>query len=280
MHFWVAPTYLAGFPSWPRRAWLVSAIAVTAGCAAALVLGYVQPIGVASIAVMALLAVLCGLTPKGIRAVVLHSLCFVFAGLLSLHLLPGFQNPLLIGPVSFTPDAIPFKMYLNFDKAAVGFALVLFYVPICLTNGIGRSLLIGASGATLAIILTLPLALLLGAVRWEPKLPDSLWLWSLDNFFLVALTEEALFRGFLQGSLSRWLDGGETRLPMAIVIAAIVFGLAHYASGVPMVLLASLAGVAYGLAYRYGGLPASMLAHFGLNLFHIVLFSYPLLAPR
>jgi membrane protease YdiL (CAAX protease family) len=47
-----------------------------------------------------------------------------------------------------------------------------------------------------------------------------------------------------------------------------------------MILLATLAGLAYGLAFQYGGLLASMLAHFGLNLCHILLFTYPLLASR
>ncbi|SRR5258706_5019762 len=275
----IAPIFMGALLSWFRKAWPLSALVLIAGYAAAVVAGFVQPIGIASVAVVTLLAWLCGQTLKGIRGVVIHILFFVWAGLLALHLLPGFQNPLLIGPVSFTPDAIPFKMYFNFDKAAIGFALILLYVPICREKGVGRSLLVGASGAMLGIILTLPLALWLGAVRWEPKFPDGLWLWILDNL-LVALTEEALFRGFLQASLSRWLNGTGGSAAMAIAIAAIAFGLAHYASGLPMILLASLAGLAYGLAYRYGGLLASVLAHFGLNLFHILLFTYPLLAPH
>jgi uncharacterized protein len=61
-------------------------------------------------------------------------------------------------------------------------------------------------------------------------------------------------------------------------MTALAFGSVHFASGPPMILLASLAGIAYGLAYRYGGLLASVLAHFGLNLFHILFFTYPLLA--
>ncbi len=44
-----------------------------------------------------------------------------------------------------------------------------------------------------------------------------------------------------------------------------------------MAAFASVAGVAYGLAYRHGGLLASVWAHFGFNLFHILLFTYPLL---
>ncbi len=47
-----------------------------------------------------------------------------------------------------------------------------------------------------------------------------------------------------------------------------------------MIFFASIAGVAYGLAYRQGGLLASVSAHFGLNLLHILLFTYPLLVRR
>jgi hypothetical protein len=51
----------------------------------------------------------------------------VFAALaiaLSLHLIPGFHNPRVIAPTRFTPDAVPFTMYLNFDKPLVGLWLL------------------------------------------------------------------------------------------------------------------------------------------------------------
>src|SRR5688500_14961996 len=35
---------------------------------------------------------------------------------LGFHLLPGFHNPQVIGPVRLTPNAVPFTMYLNLDK--------------------------------------------------------------------------------------------------------------------------------------------------------------------
>ena len=59
--------------------------------------------------------------------------------------------------------------------------------------------------------------------------------------------------------------------------ASLAFGVAHYAAGPIMILLASVAGFVYGLAYRYGGLLASVWAHFGFNLVHILLFTYPLM---
>jgi uncharacterized protein len=121
-------------------------------------------------------------------------------------------------------------------------------------------------------------AVLLGIVHWDPKWPPQAWLWVLNNLLLVTLVEEALFRGYIQGGLSRRFK----RLPygenLALMCAALLFGLAHLGAGWQWVLLASIAGVGYGLAYRFGGLSAAIATHFGLNLLHFGLFTYPMLA--
>ena len=127
-------------------------------------------------------------------------------------------------------------------------------------------------------VLCLGLALALGVVGWAPKWPDSGWLWLINNALLVTLAEEALFRGYVQQRLARcWRDRpwGATA---ALLVAALLFGLAHYAGGWQWVLLAGVAGVAYGLAYRHGGLAAAVLAHLGLNAAHYGLFTYPMRA--
>lgn len=91
---------------------------------------------------------------------------------------------------------------------------------------------------------------------------------------LVSLTEELLFRGYIQGGLQRLL-GHES---LALFAAALLFGLAHLGAGWQWFCLASLAGIGYGLAYRRGGLMAAVLCHFGLNFVHFAGFSYPMLA--
>ena len=133
-------------------------------------------------------------------------------------------------------------------------------------------------GSRQSVVACLGLAVGLGEIALEPKWPELGWLWALNNLLLVCLTEEALFRGYLQEELQRRIGDRRHGEPLAIGVAAALFGLAHLAGGWSYVLVAGLAGVGYGIAYRYGGLQASVMAHFSLNLVHFTLFSYPMLA--
>jgi membrane protease YdiL (CAAX protease family) len=196
---------------------------------------------------------------------------------LGFHLLPGFHNPQVLGPVRLTPNAVPFTMYLNLDKPLAGFWLLLAWPALRLHRG-RWGWLWGLLIALVTVAAALGLTLAMGMVAFAPKWPDLGWLWAVNNLLLVCLTEEALFRGYLQEGLSRWLAGGRYSEAFAIGVAGILFGLAHFAGGWGYVLVASLAGVGYGLAYRVGGLQASVVAHFSLNLIHFTLFTYTMLA--
>ena len=44
------------------------------------------------------------------------------------HWMPGFNNPLLLDQIRFSPDSIPFKMYLNIDKTVIGIFILLIYL--------------------------------------------------------------------------------------------------------------------------------------------------------
>ena len=111
-------------------------------------------------------------------------------------------------------------------------------------------------------------------VAWDPKIPSILPLWILCNLFVTCIAEETLFRGVIQSSLERLFK----HFWIAIALASVLFGLAHYRGGCAYVLLASLAGVFYGIAYyRTRSLLASTFLHFTLNLTHLLLFTYPAL---
>lgn len=208
-----------------------------------------------------------------------HALFVALAALLALHWLPGFHNPRVIGPERFTPDAVPFTMYLNLDKPLIGFWL-LFVLPwIRPRHTLPASLAAGLGGLLIAVAACLSAAVLLGIVGWAPKWPPAAWLWLLNNLLLVTVAEEAFVRGYLQGGLSHLLRRHRHGDWMALFAAAAVFGLIHAIGGWEWIALGSLAGVGYGVAYRYGGLQAAVLAHVGLNAAHFFLFTYPMLQP-
>lgn len=126
---------------------------------------------------------------------------------------------------------------------------------------------------------TIVASLAAGYVRWDPKLPlwFPAWLWSM--VFLTALPEEALFRGVVQTTLASWMGGARAATWAAIVIAGMLFGVAHLAGGPAYVVLAGLAGIGYGWIYAATrSIAAAIAAHAGLNTLHFLLFTYPSLA--
>jgi len=207
-----------------------------------------------------------------------HGLFIVLALGLAMHWLPGFYNGRGIAPQRFTDDAVPFSMYLNQDKPLIGFWLLLACPWIVARRSLRLSIYATALALTLTAIAALGGAALLGVISWAPKWPEQAWLWVLNNLLLVTLVEEALFRGYIQGGLSRrfkQLPYGEN---LALLLAALLFGLVHLGAGWQWTLLATIAGLGYGLEYRFGGLGAAIVTHFGLNLLHFGLFTYPMLA--
>ena len=207
-----------------------------------------------------------------------HGLFIFIALALALHWLPGFYNGRGIQLQRFTDDAVPFSMYLNLDKPLIGIWLLLVCPWIVGRRSLRLGVYATAMGLALSTVLALGGALLLGVISWAPKWPDQAWLWLFNNLLLVTLVEEALFRGYIQGGLSRYLKNLRHGEHLALLLASLLFGLVHLGAGWHWVLLASLAGVGYGLAYRFGGLGAAIATHFGLNLLHFGLFTYPMLA--
>lgn len=240
--------------------------------------GGIEPVALAWPALLALTAVLARPTMAAPARATGHALFLILAVLLFLHWLPGYHNPLVIPRAALTPDAVPFAMYLNLDKPLVAFWVVLVAAPAMAGANARATLTAALAACAGAIAACLGLALALGVVGWAPKWPDSGWLWLINNALLVTLAEEALFRGYVQERLTRAWRGRPWGATAALLVAALLFGLAHYAGGWQWMLLAGLAGVGYGMAYRHGGLAAAVLAHLGLNAAHYGLFTYPMRA--
>lgn len=204
---------------------------------------------------------------------ILISVCFaVFA----FHKVPGFFNVIAISNLQLSELSMPFSMYLNFDKvmpALIIFSLGNLYISEKQeSTGVVKYTLFSLLSC-IAIIITL--VLISGYVLFEPKLPDILLIWMINNFFFVCFSEEVFFRGFIQRTLQNLLPKQQI---LALLIASLIFGVAHFQGGLTYVILSSTCGFFYGYAYyKTNKILCSMMVHFGLNLSHLLLFTYPAL---
>lgn len=248
---------------------------------AALVAGIVQPVGLVWVGGFAWAAHAFSTAPAGSRARALAgSAIIVLAAGLMTHQLPGFNNPRVIDSVRLTPDALPYRLHLNFDKTIVGLFLLGFcHARLASVAEAGRTLRLAAPVIGVLLAVLLAASLIAGYVRFDPKYPAEapLFLWA--NLCLTCLAEEALFRGIVQRGLQeRWASQPQGKW-FALGIASLLFGVAHAAGGPVYVVLSTVAGAGYGWAYlRTGRIEASILTHFTLNAVHFLGFTYPALA--
>lgn len=255
--------------------------------AASLALGYLSGVltGFAFVPVL-LLAAACWLYrhPKG-KAMrtpaargVLAVLILGIALLLGLGAFPGFHNPFYAEQLLISPSATPYTSRLNFDKTLAGLLILgLCYRGLIAGVGEWRDALRRAWPViVINVVVVIALALALGFVRPEPKWTTFFIPWAVVNLFFVCLSEEAFFRGFIQRELADRLSAYRYGQFVAIVVSAVLFGLAHFAGGLKYVLLSTVAGVGYAFAFqRSGRIEMAMLAHFSLNATHFLLLTYP-----
>lgn len=124
------------------------------------------------------------------------------------------------------------------------------------------------------MLLIIP-GILLNYIRWDYKIPPIFWEWCMQNLCFVTFSEEVLCRGIIQQYAQQVLKSPK----LAIIGSAIIFGVLHVQGGIIYVILSTIAGLIYGWVYAKTRriLPA-MFVHFGLNLVHILCFTYSSLA--
>lgn len=263
-----------------RHAWR---ILLGIACASAVYLKQMQGVALLIVLLVAALAWCAGNTKLQKHWRWIAGLLFICSALaLGLHIMPGFESLLVINKTTLTPAASPYSLYFNIDKTLIAlFILGLWYQrPASLLSW-------RTTGLTLLWMLPLVigavivLSLLVNYIQFEPKIIDGLWLWMWANLLFTCTAEEALFRGLLQHQLTKHLINVFAGKWIAITVAALLFGLAHIGGGWLYVAIASVAGFGYGVVYQLTGrIEASIICHFGLNLTHILFFTYPALMAK
>ncbi|WP_341756060.1 MULTISPECIES: CPBP family intramembrane glutamic endopeptidase [unclassified Candidatus Tisiphia] len=209
------------------------------------------------------------------RKCALWAVVFIFGAALELHLVPGFNNLLVLDKIQFTPDALPFTLYLNLDKTIVGLIIIGLTLDLASTRNEWK-ILLSQVFYRLPIVISVMvlLSIAFGYIKFAPKIPQDLWIWVISNLFFTCVAEEGLFRGFFQEALSQLKYKYSENI--AVLIPAVLFGGMHYLGGLKYVILATIAGILYGWIYKVTKrIEASIIAHFMLNLTHILFFTYP-----
>ncbi len=260
---------------WRLPPWLLPFIGAVA---AGLLSAYLSWPAIVELGVLSIAAHLAGRTEASrSQRILFGSIATVLALALAMHKLPGFNNPVLIAGIKFSPDAKPFTQYANFDKAAVGLIFLVFLCNRAVSTLEWKEVLRRTMPvALLTTIATIAFALAIGYVKPDLKLSPFTPVFLITNLLFTCVAEEAFFRGFLQerlaGALDRFRYGGH----VAILCSGILFGLAHAAGGARYVVLATITGL--GCAYAYSlvrRIEAPIITHFMLNAVHFVGFTYP-----
>ncbi|MFP3120439.1 CPBP family intramembrane metalloprotease [Rickettsia sp. R2] len=90
------------------------------------------------------------------------------------------------------------------------------------------------------------------------------------------MAEEVFFRGFLQRTLQNLLPKQQI---LAVIIASLILGSHIFSRQTNIyIALSTICGFFYGYAYyKTDKILCSVIVHFGLNLCHVLLFTYPAL---
>jgi membrane protease YdiL (CAAX protease family) len=123
-------------------------------------------------------------------------------------------------------------------------------------------------------VVVLGVAVAVGFLRFEPNVPEGAAVRTLSNLLFICVAEEAFFRGLFQDRLSALVARWPLWRWLPIVLASVLFGVAHAGKGLVLAGLATLAGVGYGLAHACTRrIEPAILTHFAVNTAHYFLFA-------
>lgn len=128
---------------------------------------------------------------------------FMFIGsiLLWFHWIPGFYNWQVAKGIQTSPEAMPFNLFINFDKPLIGLFILGFSGIPLLSNWKSwrHMLLIALPVGLIGSLLIAGIACLVGYIKFDPKMNTFFILWGLNNLLFVCVAEEVFFRGWNPG---------------------------------------------------------------------------------
>lgn len=203
---------------------------------------------------------------------------FVYALAMALPLLPGFVRVELVAPQALSAGAELYGISVGFPKVAVGILILGIINPVLSRQGLGGVLAKALPVWAITTALVTLFALAMGYTAFAPKWTTLFLLWAPINLLFTCLAEEAFFRGYIQHELAR-ASRARYMPVIALVLAALLFGLLHYKGGSTYIVAGVIAGLGYGWAFlRTQRIEAAMAVHFGVNAIHFLLFVYPRIA--
>jgi uncharacterized protein len=252
---------------------VVFAAAVVAG----LVSGVVQGTGLLALAALWIGAELSKrVDDQAARLLVVATATLAVA--LAIHLVPGFNNPIVATDIRLSPNSAPMRQATaNFDKGAAGLILLAYYCRRVQRATDWPSVIgVGIAAGAITSVVVIGVAALSGIVQPDLKLPRFALLWVPINLLLTCVLEEAFFRGLLQERLTTALAQRDRWRWLPLPLCSVLFGLAHAGGGPVLIVAATAAGVGYGAAYAVTRrIEAAIVAHFSLNAVHFFAFTYP-----
>lgn len=200
---------------------------------------------------------------------------------LAFHFLPGFNNWKVASNLCISPGAYPYNLWFNFDKPFIGVFALAFTIPLIASKTeLLRVLKISIPMSIVGILIMMAISLYFNLVKWDPKIPTIFFIWFVDNLIFVSIPEEAFFRGFIQRELYLWFGKTPVAGLGSIFVTSIFFTLLHliWVADLSFLCLVFVASLIYGAIYQVTqSIEASILCHFGLNVVHFLLFTYPAL---
>jgi membrane protease YdiL (CAAX protease family) len=270
---------------WIHRAVWIGAL--VAAIIAAYFTGALQGLAALWIAILVALAITyqrarAGASPdKSVWQALAGLVFFLYALAMSLALLPGFIRVELAAPVVLSAGATPYSIGVGFPKVTTGIVILGLINPLLVRSfaELGRVLARALPVYLITAFAGMAVVILMGYSSFAPKWTSLFLLFAPVNLLFTCLSEEAFFRGFVQHELASIGRRRALASGIALVVAALLFGAAHFAGGLNYMIAAAIAGLGYGWAFmRDRRIEAAMFVHFGVNATHFLLFVYPRLA--